>query len=69
LLGSIGGPQYDTAPRDKRPERGLLRLRSELGLFSNLRPAMLYPELADASSLKPDLVAGLDLMILRELTG
>lgn len=69
LLGSIGGPQYDTAPRDKRPERGLLRLRSELGLFSNLRPAMLFPELADASSLKPELVAGLDLMILRELTG
>jgi len=69
LLGSIGGPQYDSAPRDKRPERGLLRLRSELGLFSNLRPAMLYAELADASSLKPDLVAGLDLMILRELTG
>ena len=69
LLGSIGGPQYDNAPRDKRPERGLLRLRSELELFSNLRPAMLYPELADASSLKPDLVAGLDLMILRELTG
>ena len=69
LLGSIGGPQYDKAPRDKRPERGLLRLRSELGLFSNLRPAMLYPELADASSLKPELVAGLDIMILRELTG
>lgn len=69
LLGSIGGPQYDTAPRDKRPERGLLKLRSELGLFSNLRPAMLYPELADASSLKPELVAGLDIMILRELTG
>jgi len=69
LLGSIGGPQYDSAPRDKRPERGLLRLRSELGLFSNLRPAMLYPELADASSLKSELVARLDIMILRELTG
>ncbi|MCL4164982.1 UNVERIFIED_CONTAM: hypothetical protein GTU68_010722, partial [Idotea baltica] len=69
LLGSIGGPIYDKAPRDKRPERGLLRLRSELGLFSNLRPAMLFPELADASSLKPELVAGLDMMILRELTG
>lgn len=69
LLGAIGGPQYDKAPRDKRPERGLLRLRSELALFSNLRPAMLYPELADASSLKPELVAGLDIMILRELTG
>jgi len=69
LLGAIGGPKYDKAPRDKRPERGLLRLRSELGLFSNLRPALLYPELADASSLKRELVAGLDLMILRELTG
>jgi len=69
LLGAIGGPQYDKAPREKRPERGLLRLRSELDLFSNLRPAMLFPELADASSLKPELVAGLDMMILRELTG
>lgn len=69
LLGAIGGPQYDTAPRDLRPERGLLGLRSELKLFSNLRPALLYPELADASSLKPELVAGLDLMIVRELTG
>lgn len=69
LLGSIGGPQYDAAPRDLRPERGLLQLRSELKLFANLRPAMLYPELAAASSLKAELVAGLDLMILRELTG
>lgn len=69
LLGAIGGPVYDKAPRDKRPEKGLLRLRSELDLFSNLRPAMLFPELAQASSLKPELVAGLDLMILRELTG
>lgn len=69
LLGAIGGPQYDSAPRDLRPERGLLGLRSELKLFSNLRPALLYPELADASSLKPELVAGLDLMIVRELTG
>ena len=69
LLGAIGGPQYDSAPRDLRPERGLLGLRSELNLFANLRPAMLYPELAAASSLKPQLVAGLDLMILRELTG
>ncbi|NND92701.1 MAG: 3-isopropylmalate dehydrogenase [Granulosicoccus sp.] len=69
LLGAIGGPQYDEAPRELRPERGLLGLRSELGLFANLRPALLYPELADASSLKPELVAGLDLMILRELTG
>jgi len=69
LLGAIGGPKYDTAPRDLRPERGLLSLRSELKLFANLRPAMLYPELAAASSLKAELVAGLDLMILRELTG
>ena len=69
LLGAIGGPQYDKAPRDKRPERGLLRLRSELGLFANLRPAILYPELAASSALKPELVGGLDLMILRELTG
>lgn len=69
LLGAIGGPQYDSAPRDLRPERGLLGLRSELKLFSNLRPALLYPELAESSSLKPELVAGLDLMIVRELTG
>ena len=69
LLGAIGGPAYDTLPRDERPERGLLKLRSTLELFSNLRPAMLFPQLADASSLKPELVAGLDLMILRELTG
>ena len=69
LLGAIGGPAYDAAPRELRPERGLLRLRSELGLFANLRPARLYPELAGASSLRPELVAGLDIMILRELTG
>lgn len=69
LLGAIGGPSYDKAPREHRPERGLLKLRSELELFANLRPAMLYPELAAASSLKPELVAGLDIMILRELTG
>lgn len=69
LLGAIGGPAYDKLPRENRPERGLLGLRSALQLFSNLRPAMLYPQLAAASSLKPDLVAGLDLMIVRELTG
>ena len=69
LLGAVGGPQYDDLPRDLRPERGLLGLRSELGLFANLRPAILYPQLADASSLKPDVVAGLDIMIVRELTG
>jgi 3-isopropylmalate dehydrogenase len=69
LLGAVGGPKYDTLPRDKRPERGLLRIRKELNLFANLRPAFLYPELADASTLKPEVVAGLDIMIVRELTG
>ncbi|MDH5425184.1 MAG: 3-isopropylmalate dehydrogenase [Gammaproteobacteria bacterium] len=69
LLGAVGGPQYEALPRDSRPERGLLGLRSELELFSNLRPAILYPQLADASSLKPEIVAGLDIMIVRELTG
>ncbi|HVC11921.1 MAG TPA: 3-isopropylmalate dehydrogenase [Burkholderiales bacterium] len=69
LFGAIGGPQYDNLPRDKRPERGLLRLRKELGLFANLRPARVYEELADASSLKSELVAGLDILIVRELTG
>lgn len=69
LLGAVGGPQYESLPRELRPERGLLGLRSELGLFSNLRPAILYPELAEASTLKPEVVAGLDIMIVRELTG
>ncbi len=69
LLGAVGGPQYENLPRELRPERGLLGLRSELGLFANLRPAILYPQLADASSLKPEVVAGLDIMIVRELTG
>jgi len=69
LFGAIGGPQYDGLERELRPEKGLLRLRSSLSLFSNLRPAMLYPQLADASSLKNELVAGLDMMIVRELTG
>ena len=69
LLGAVGGPQYDTLDRPLRPERGLLRIRKELSLFANLRPALLYPELASASSLKPDVVSGLDLMIVRELTG
>lgn len=69
LMGAVGGPQYEALERDMRPERGLLRIRAELDMFSNLRPAMLAPELADASSLKPHLVAGLDLMIVRELTG
>ncbi len=69
LLGAVGGPKWDTLPAAHRPERGLLAIRSDLDLFCNLRPAMLYPQLADASSLKPDLVAGLNLLIVRELTG
>lgn len=69
LFGSIGGPKWDTIERDKRPERGLLRLRSSLNLFANLRPAMLFPQLASASSLKPEVVSGLDILIVRELTG
>lgn len=69
LLGAVGGPQYDTLPRQQRPERGLLAIRKALNLFANLRPAILYPELANASSLKYDVVAGLDIMIVRELTG
>ncbi|MFO1309595.1 MAG: 3-isopropylmalate dehydrogenase [Burkholderiales bacterium] len=69
LLGAVGGPKYDTLPRELRPEQGILGIRKALGLFANLRPAILYPELAGASSLKPEVVAGLDLMIIRELTG
>jgi 3-isopropylmalate dehydrogenase len=69
LLGAVGGYQYDALPRPQRPEQGLLRIRKGLGLFANLRPALLYPELASASSLKPEVVAGLDIMIIRELTG
>jgi 3-isopropylmalate dehydrogenase len=69
LLGAVGGPQWDTNPRELRPERGLLRIRKDLGLFANLRPAILYPELASASTLKPEVVAGLDILIVRELTG
>ncbi len=69
LLGAVGGPQYDALDRELRPEKGLLGLRSELGFFSNLRPAILYPQLATASSLKSDIVSGLDIMIVRELTG
>ncbi|ALP52566.1 3-isopropylmalate dehydrogenase [Candidatus Tenderia electrophaga] len=69
LLGAVGGPKYDQLERDKRPERGLLRIRKELNLFANLRPALLYPELAEASTLKPEVVSGLDIMIVRELTG
>jgi 3-isopropylmalate dehydrogenase len=69
LLGAVGGPRYDTLPRALRPEQGILAIRKALGLFANLRPAILYPELAGASTLKPEVVAGLDLMIVRELTG
>ena len=69
LLGAVGGPKWDTLPREQRPERGLLGIRKDLGLFANLRPAILYPELANASSLKPEVVAGLDILIVRELTG
>lgn len=69
LLGAVGGPKWDTIERSIRPERGLLKIRSELNLFANLRPAILYPQLADASSLKPEIVAGLDILIVRELTG
>ncbi|MGO3005065.1 MAG: isocitrate/isopropylmalate family dehydrogenase, partial [Halomonas sp.] len=70
LLAAVGGPKWDKIEDlSKRPEKGLLGLRKNLGLFGNLRPAMLYPQLASASSLKPELVAGLDIMIVRELTG
>jgi len=69
LLGAVGGPKWDVLPREQRPERGLLGIRKQLGLFANLRPAILYPELANASTLKPEVVAGLDILIVRELTG
>jgi 3-isopropylmalate dehydrogenase len=69
LLGSVGGPQWDGLERALRPEQGLLGLRAGLQLFSNLRPAILYPQLAGASTLKPEVVSGLDIMIVRELTG
>ncbi len=69
LLGAVGGYQYDKLARPLRPEQGLLRIRKGLNLFANLRPVLLYPELANASSLRPEIVSGLDIMILRELTG
>jgi 3-isopropylmalate dehydrogenase len=69
LFGSVGGPQYDTLPREHRPEKAILGLRKECDFFANLRPATVFPELADASSLKSEIVAGLDIMIVRELTG
>ncbi len=69
LLGAVGGPKWEPLPISVRPEKALLGLRSELGLFANLRPAVLYPQLAHASSLKPELVSDLDILIVRELTG
>jgi 3-isopropylmalate dehydrogenase len=69
LFGAVGGPRWAEAPYDARPEAGLLRLRKDLGLFANLRPAICYPALADASSLKREVVEGLDIVIVRELTG
>src|SRR5580704_5678743 len=69
IFGAVGGPQWDKVPYEARPEAGLLRLRKDLGLFANIRPAIVYPALADASSLKREVVEGLDIMIVRELTG
>jgi 3-isopropylmalate dehydrogenase len=69
IFGAVGGPKWDKVPYDVRPEAGLLRLRKDLGLFANLRPAICYPALADASSLKREVVEGLDILIVRELTG
>jgi 3-isopropylmalate dehydrogenase len=69
LFGAVGGPKYDALPRDKRPEQAILGLRRECDFFANLRPATVLPELVDASALRPEVVSGLDLMIVRELTG
>jgi 3-isopropylmalate dehydrogenase len=69
LLGAVGGPRWDHLPVDRRAERGLLRIRKELGLFANLRPAAVFPALAEASTLKPEVVDGIDLLVVRELTG
>ena len=70
LLGAVGGPKWDALPTDKRPEKGLLRIRSELGLFANLRPARIFPELCSNSPLKDSIVqSGVDLLVVRELTG
>src|ERR1700753_4297770 len=69
LFGAVGGPRWDSVPYEARPEAGLLRLRKDLALFANLRPAICYPALADASSLKRDIIDGLHIMIVRELTG
>ena len=69
IFGAVGGPKWDKVPYDVRPEAGLLRLRKDLALFANIRPAICYPALADASSLKREVVDGLDIVIMRELTG
>jgi 3-isopropylmalate dehydrogenase len=69
LLGAVGGPRWDALPVDRRPEKGLLRIRKELGLFANLRPAAVFPALVDASTLKREVVEGIDLLVVRELTG
>ncbi len=69
LLGAVGGPRWDELPVDRRPEKGLLRIRKELGLFANLRPATVFAPLAAASTLRPEVVAGIDLLVVRELTG
>ncbi len=69
LLGAVGGSQYDSLPREQRPEQGLLAIRKDLNLFANLRPVALYSELANASTLKPEVILGLDILIIRELTG
>ncbi|MDA8233008.1 MAG: 3-isopropylmalate dehydrogenase [Magnetospirillum sp.] len=69
LLGAVGGPKWDGLPFDKKPERGLLKIRKDMGLFANLRPAVVFDALVEASTLKPEVVAGLDMMIVRELTG
>ena len=69
LFGAIGGPKWESMPHHLKPEAGLLKLRSELGAFANLRPAVVYDELVDASTLKPEVVKGTDIMVVRELTG
>jgi 3-isopropylmalate dehydrogenase len=69
LLGAVGGPKWDALPASKRPEQALLRLRKELGLFNNLRPVKVYPALVEASTLRADVVSGVDLLVVRELTG
>ena len=69
LLAAVGGPKWANVPYEARPEAGLLRLRKELQLYANIRPAVCYPALASASSLKPEVVEGLDIVIVRELTG